>query len=155
MKRILTLLLVCVLLYNTTGLSIAAPVILATATANAQKIEYKKNAPTISYAFVFDGPSSKNATILKQFEKTIAQTTAPDYKTKFTQENIFVGDWSEHGAKIASDKALNSQYTFFKELVWVQRAICAVDWTKASPEAKQFIQDVKENLEKRSDVEFL
>jgi hypothetical protein len=52
-------------------------------------------------------------------------------------------------------KALNSQYTFFKELVWVQRAICAVDWAKASPEAKQFIQNVKDTLEKHGDIEYL
>jgi outer membrane protein TolC len=52
-------------------------------------------------------------------------------------------------------KAMNSQYTFFKELVWVQRGICAVDWTHASPEAKAFIQSIKDNIEKKSDIELL
>ena len=55
----------------------------------------------------------------------------------------------------SKEKALNSQYVFFKELVWVQRAICATDWSKASPEAKQFIQSIKDTIPKGSDVEYL
>jgi hypothetical protein len=55
----------------------------------------------------------------------------------------------------SKEKAMNSQYVFFKELFWVQRAICAVDWAKASPEAKQFIENVKQELERHSDIEFL
>lgn len=108
MKKILSFMLTCVLLCHTSGLAFAAPVILGAATTNAEKIEYKKNASTISYAFVFDGPSVKNEAILKQFEKAIMKTTAPDYKAKFSPENVFVGDWTEHGAKVASDRALNS-----------------------------------------------
>lgn len=107
MKRLLVMLLTCVLVYNVSGLAFAAPVMLG-ATASAEKIEYKKNAATISYAFVFDGPSSKNEEMMKQFEKTITRTTAPDYKASFSKANIFVGDWSEHGAKVASDKAIRS-----------------------------------------------
>lgn len=57
--------------------------------------------------------------------------------------------------KQARVKALNSQYVFFKELVWVQRALCAVNWAKATPEAQQFIKNVKEQLEKSHDIEFL
>lgn len=110
MRKIFSFVLICIFLYNTTGLSIAAPVMLG-ATTSAEKIEYKKNARTISYAFVFDGPSAKNEVILKQFEKTITKTTAPDYKADFLPSNVFVGDWSEHGAKIASEKALNSNAT--------------------------------------------
>lgn len=111
MKRLFTLLLSCVLLYNTTGLAIAAPVILGAASVTNEKIEYKKNARTISYAFVFDGPSAKNEAVMKQFEKAITKTTAPDYKVGFSKANVFVGDWSEHGAKVASEKALNSSAT--------------------------------------------
>ncbi len=48
--------------------------------------------------------------------------------------------------------AMNSQYSFFKELVWVQRAICSVNWNNATPESKQFIQSVKDKLEKRVDI---
>ena len=111
MKKLFTLLLTIVLLYNTTGLVFAAPLILGAASTSAEKIEYKANARTISYAFIFDGPSPKNETILKQFEKTITKTTAPDYKAGFSHSNVFVGDWSDNGAKVASEKALNSDAT--------------------------------------------
>jgi len=49
-------------------------------------------------------------------------------------------------------EAMNSQYTFFKELLWVQRGLCAVNWTKASPEAHNFIQRIKDELEEKSDI---
>lgn len=107
MKKLISFVLSCLLLHNTTGMALAAPVILG-ATTTAAKIEYKKGAPTISYAFVFDGPSSKNEKIMKQFQETITRTTVPDYKSSFSPSNVFVGDWSEHGARAASEKALNS-----------------------------------------------
>jgi len=43
-------------------------------------------------------------------------------------------------------KAANSQNEFFKQLVWVQRAICSVNWTKADPSAKAWIEKVKTEL---------
>lgn len=49
-------------------------------------------------------------------------------------------------------QASNSQYEFFKELVWVQRGLCAVDWTKASPEAKAWIEKVKTELVEMPDI---
>ena len=51
--------------------------------------------------------------------------------------------------------AMNSQYEFFKQLLWVQRGICNVDWRKASPESKKFIQDVKDAIEVTGDVKLL
>lgn len=108
MKRLFSFVLICTLLYNTSGLAFAAPLILGATSASAEKVEYKKNARTITYAFVFDGPSTKNEKVMKQFEKAIVKTTAPDYRAKFSKANVFVGDWSEHGAKVASEKALNS-----------------------------------------------
>jgi len=36
--------------------------------------------------------------------------------------------------------AMNSQYEFFKELLWVQRGLVSVNWTKATPEAKNFVK---------------
>lgn len=48
--------------------------------------------------------------------------------------------------------AVNSQYKFFQQLFWVQRGICAVNWAKATPESKAFIESVKENLERKSDI---
>lgn len=110
MKKLFCFVLICTLLYNTTGLAIAAPVLLG-ATTSVEKIQYKKGARTISYAFVFDGPSSKNEKVMKQFQETITRTTAPDYRVQFSPSNVFVGNWSEEGAKIASDKALNSSAT--------------------------------------------
>ena len=38
--------------------------------------------------------------------------------------------------------ALNSQYEFFKELIWVQRGLVSVNWTKASDEAKRWIKSI-------------
>lgn len=49
-------------------------------------------------------------------------------------------------------KASNSQYVFFKELVWVQRGICAVNWSKASPEAKAWVEKIKTNLVEMQDI---
>ena len=43
------------------------------------------------------------------------------------------------GAKI---DALNSQYEFFKELIWVQRGLLSVNWVNASDEAKNWIKGV-------------
>lgn len=49
-------------------------------------------------------------------------------------------------------KASNSQYEFFNELVWVQRGICAVNWSKASPEAKAWVEKIKSNLVEMQDI---
>lgn len=38
--------------------------------------------------------------------------------------------------------ALNSQYEFFKELIWVQRGLVSVNWTHASKEAKEWIKSI-------------
>lgn len=42
--------------------------------------------------------------------------------------------------------ALNSQYDFYKELFWVQRGLVSINWTKASKEAKDFINHIPEVL---------
>ena len=51
--------------------------------------------------------------------------------------------------------ALNSQYVFFKELLWVQRALCSINWTKATPKAKNFLESVRTQLEEKSDINLL
>jgi len=112
MKKFLTFVLICILSFNTSGLLFAAPVILAGSAATSTKpIVYKPNAKSISYAFVFDGHSDKNEKIMKQFEKTITASTAPDYKAEFDKNMVFVGDWTPAGAKSASNKALASKST--------------------------------------------
>ena len=41
---------------------------------------------------------------------------------------------------------MNSQNEFFKELIWVQRGIVNINWTKADDGAKEFIQKIKDTL---------
>lgn len=133
MKKLFTFVLICTLFYNTTGLAFAAPVVLGAA-ATKNEIVYKKNAVTISYAFVFDGPSKKNEEVMKQFESTIKRTTAPDYKAAFSKNNIFVGDWSEHGARAASDKALASNATMVISLGYL-----STKYLNERPNKKKFV----------------
>ena len=78
--------------------------------AGAQKaIQYNPNAKPIELAFVFDGPSDKNAVVLQKFQQTITRSLQPDYKAVFPKDLVFTGDWSEKGAIAASNKALNSR----------------------------------------------
>jgi outer membrane protein TolC len=81
----------------------------AATSASTQKFQAAPNARTIELAFVFDGQSDKNEEVLKTFQSTIAKSLLPDYKASFPKDLVFTGDWSEQGAKIASDKALNSR----------------------------------------------
>ena len=47
--------------------------------------------------------------------------------------------------------ALNSQYEFFKELIWVQRGLLSVNWTKAPDKAKEWIKKVPDILPAEED----
>ena len=47
--------------------------------------------------------------------------------------------------------AFNSQYEFFKELLWVQRGLISVNWAKASPEAKEWMMRVPKELPEEED----
>ena len=51
----------------------------------------------------------------------------------------------------AKVEALNSQYEFFKELIWVQRGLLAVDWSKANPKAKEWMLKVPKILPEEED----
>ncbi|MBQ8168785.1 TolC family protein, partial [bacterium] len=51
----------------------------------------------------------------------------------------------------AKVEAMNSQYQFFKELIWVQRALVSVNWTKATDEAKAWVQKIPEILPAEED----
>ena len=55
----------------------------------------------------------------------------------------------------AKAAVLNSQYEFFKELLWVQRGLCSVNWLKANDRAKNFIQRIKDELPEKSDIQLL
>ena len=49
-------------------------------------------------------------------------------------------------------EAANSQYDFFKELLWVQRALVAVNWATASDDAKGFITRLKQEITPEDDI---
>ena len=49
--------------------------------------------------------------------------------------------------------AVNAQYEFFKRLVWVQRCLCAVNWSDATPRAKEWISRVKTDLQRLDDIQ--
>ncbi len=51
----------------------------------------------------------------------------------------------------AKVEAMNSQYEFFKELMWVQRGLISVNWTKPLPEAKEFVKKIPDILPAESD----
>ena len=74
-----------------------------------QALKAAPNARTIEFAFVFDGPSDKNESVLKTFQTTITKSLLPDYKASFPKELIFTGDWTKQGAINASNKALASR----------------------------------------------
>ena len=106
MKKILSLLLTALFIFSNTTAAFAVQDL---ATLSKKKdIVYNANARSIKYAFVFDGPSDKNASMMEQFKKAIIATTAPEYKAIFDSKNVYVGDWSKTGAAQASEKALKS-----------------------------------------------
>ena len=47
--------------------------------------------------------------------------------------------------------ALNSQYEFFKELLWVQRGLIAVDWAKADKDVKDWMLNIPKVLPEEED----
>ena len=47
--------------------------------------------------------------------------------------------------------AINSQYEFFKELMWVQRGLVSVNWTKATEDAKKWVKQIPEILPAEDD----
>lgn len=51
----------------------------------------------------------------------------------------------------AKVEALNSQYEFFKELMWVQRGLVSVNWTKAPEDAKNWVKKIPEILPAEED----
>ncbi|MBQ3101613.1 TolC family protein [bacterium] len=107
MKKIITALLLT-LFFVSQPAAMASTVLGKVKADDLKSIKYAPNASTIKYAFVFDGPSDKNAAVLGHFKNAITKLTAPDYKPVFDSKNVYVGDWTKAGAKAASDKALAS-----------------------------------------------
>jgi len=110
MKKILSSILLLMIFYMYTGLSVMA----ANPNPNMPRpkqpnLQAAPNAKTIELAFVFDGPSDKNAEVLGTFQKVITMSLLPDFKASFPKDLVFTGDWTEKGAKAVSDKALASR----------------------------------------------
>lgn len=141
MKKLFTSALICIFLCGPSGIAlanVAAPAhsvaLTGSAMTTAEKIVYNPHARTIEYAFVFDGPSSKNEAFMNQFKKTIAKSTAPDYKAGFSNSNVFVGNWTEAGAKSASERALNSNATMVISLGYL-----STKYLNAKENKKKFV----------------
>ena len=108
MKRTLSIALTALMMFSYTGLNSA----LAIQNVPGQKaLQAAPNARTIELAFVFDGPSDKNKSLLETFQKTITRSLLPDYKAAFPANMIYTGDWTEKGVAAASEKALASKAT--------------------------------------------
>lgn len=110
MKKILSSILLLMIFYMYTGISVMA----ANPNPNMPRpkqpaLQAAPNAKTIELAFVFDGPSDKNAEVLGTFQKVITMSLLPDFKAAFPKDLIFTGNWTEAGAKAVSDKALASR----------------------------------------------
>ena len=104
MRKILSVLLALFItfIYSGAALAIQAP-------PQTAKLQYAPNAKSIELGFVFDGPSDKNAQVLKAFQQAITRSLAPDFKAAFPNDLIFTGDWTEQGAANVSEKALKSR----------------------------------------------
>ena len=89
------------------GYAIAAPA--ANQPAAARQQQTAPNAKSIELAFVFDGPSDKNADVLKLFQTAITRSLLPDYKAVYPKDLVFTGDWTNAGAIKVSEKALQSR----------------------------------------------
>lgn len=134
MKKILSSLLTFTLLFSYT--SVAAFAIQDTPQAKA--LQAAPNARSIELAFVFDGPSDKNAEILKTFQGTITRSLLPDFKAVYPKDLVFTGDWTEQSAIAASQKALNSRAKMVISLGYMSSTYLA----KAKP--KKFVSTIDE-----------
>ena len=108
MKRFLCTVLSCLFMLMYSGAAYAAYPNPNMPRPKQPNLQAAPNAQTIELAFVFDGPSDKNAEVLKTFQQTITISLLPDFKASFPKDLIFSGDWTEKGAIAASDKALAS-----------------------------------------------
>lgn len=111
MKKFFGFVLTMLMVFMNSGVVFAVQSAGVRAVGKERPLVYKPNARSIKYAFVLDGPSDKNKTVMEQFKKTITLSTAPDYKAEFPAELIFTGNWTKDSVKKASDKAINSDAT--------------------------------------------
>ena len=106
MKKIFSAILALMLAFSYTGVAAFANPAKA-----PQALQAAPNARSIELAFVFDGPSDKNASVMKTFQQTITKSLLPDYKAVFPNDLVFTGNWTEQSAADVSEKALRSRAT--------------------------------------------
>ena len=109
MKKLLSSILVLFMFIMYSGAAYAANPNPNMPRPKQPNLQAAPNAKTIELAFVFDGPSDKNAEVLGTFQKVITMSLLPDFKASFPKDLIFTGNWTEAGAKAVSDKALASR----------------------------------------------
>ena len=88
---------------------------------------------------------AKYFSVEKSYKAMFAQSENYEaVKAKYLQGKVSINQISDaHDLYLkAKLDAMNSQYEFFKELIWVQRGLLSVNWTKASKEAKKWINGV-------------
>lgn len=69
-------------------------------------------------------------------------------KAKYMKGEVSIAQVMEVQDRYLQSKsdALNSQYEFFKELMWIQKGLVSINWSKASKEAKEWIHHIPEVL---------
>ena len=96
-----------------------------------------------------------NSAISKYFsiEKSYKAMFAEAENYKMVKQKYLMGDVAinqvvdaQHLYTKAKVDALNSQYDFFKDLIWVQRALVSPNWANANEEAKKWINSIHEVL---------
>lgn len=103
MKKLITLLLCGIFLLN---FSMPASAITNAPAKKSKSATAVKT--TARIGFIFDGPSPANDYFLEQFKKSISASVAQDYNAVYPKELVYTADWTEAGAKKASDKMLAS-----------------------------------------------
>lgn len=133
MKKIFSVVLV-LLMVSVFADSVFAIQEVSAAKQQQKPVVYNKNARTIKYAFVFDGPSDKNEKVLNMFKTTIEKSTAPDFKAEFPAKLVFTGDWKPSSVQKISDKALDSDATMVVSLGYL-----STKYYNSLPNKKKFV----------------
>lgn len=135
MKRLLSALLALLTLAMSAGL----PALAITEVPNGalSKLQPAPNAKSIELAFVFDGPSDKNAEVLQLFQKVITKSLLPDFKAVFPKDLVYTGNWTEQGAKLVSDKALASRARLIISLGYMSS-----DYYSSKPNKNKFVMTI-------------
>jgi len=135
MRKILCALLALFITFMYTGVSALAIQQVPT----ARPLQASPNAKSIEFAFVFDGPSDKNAAVLKTFQQTITRSLLPDFKAVFPADLVFTGNWTEQSAKAVSDKALQSRARSIISLGYMSS-----EYLAAKPNKGKFVTTIGE-----------